>query len=48
MTNGTAELAPLRPARHRMARAYIKVYFQYFPVSQPEEDQDDRNALYCL
>lgn len=43
-----AELGPLRPARHRMGRAYIKAYFRHFPVSRPEDDQDDRNALYCL
>jgi len=43
-----AELGPLRPARHKMGRAYIKAYFRHFPVSSPEEDQDDRNALYCL
>ncbi len=42
------ELAPLRPARHQMGRSYIKAYFRHFPISAPEEDQDDRNALYCL
>ncbi len=42
------ELAPLRPVRHRMGKPYIKAYFTHFPVSDPEEDQDDRNALYCL
>ena len=42
------ELAPMRPARHRMTKPYVKAYFRHFPVSAPEEDQDDRNALYCL
>ncbi|KAI9659639.1 MAG: hypothetical protein M1831_003720 [Alyxoria varia] len=42
------ELAPLRPVRHRMGKPYVKAYFKHFPVSPPEEDQDDRNALYCL
>ncbi|KAL9012660.1 MAG: hypothetical protein Q9173_002584 [Seirophora scorigena] len=42
------ELAPMRPVRHRMGRQYVKAYFKYFPISPPEEDQDDRNALYCL
>ena len=42
------ELAPLRPVRHRMGKPYIKAYFKHFPISDPEEDQDDRNALYCL
>lgn len=43
------ELAPLRPSRHRMStEPYIKTYFNYSDASAPEEDQDDRNALYCL
>jgi len=31
-----------------MGKAYVKAYFQHFPISDPDEDQDDRNALYCL
>ncbi|MCJ1352958.1 MAG: hypothetical protein MMC33_002942 [Icmadophila ericetorum] len=42
------ELAPWRPARHKMGKSYIKQYFKHFPISPPEEDQDDRNALYCM
>ncbi|TVY68624.1 Protein-ribulosamine 3-kinase-like protein [Lachnellula suecica] len=42
------ELAPLRPIRHKMRKPYVKAYFKNFPISAPEEDQDDRNALYCL
>ncbi|KAM0795981.1 Fructosamine kinase-domain-containing protein [Usnea florida] len=42
------ELAPLRPIRHRMGKQYVKAYFDHFQKSNPEEDQDDRNALYCL
>ncbi|KAL8713850.1 MAG: hypothetical protein Q9220_001995 [cf. Caloplaca sp. 1 TL-2023] len=42
------DLAPLRPVRHRMGQEYVDAYFRYFPISPPEEDQDDRNALYCL
>lgn len=45
---GSVELAPLRPARHRMGKTYVEAYFKHFPVSDPVEDQDDRNALYCL
>lgn len=26
----------------------MEAYFKYFPISLPEEDQNDRNALYCL
>ena len=47
-TDKTDELAPWRPSRHKMGKQYIKAYFDYFQVSAPEEDQDDRNALYCL
>ncbi|KAL9581455.1 MAG: hypothetical protein Q9212_003890 [Teloschistes hypoglaucus] len=28
--------------------AHNESYFKHFPISLPEEDQDDRNALYCL
>lgn len=42
------ELAPLRPIRHKMGKQYVKAYFEHFQMSDPEEDQDDRNALYCL
>ncbi|KAL8643144.1 MAG: hypothetical protein Q9226_008426 [Calogaya cf. arnoldii] len=42
------DLAPIRPVRHRMGKEYVKAYFRDFPISPPEEDQDDRNALYCL
>lgn len=31
-----------------MGKQYVKAYFRHFPISHPEEDQDDRNALYCL
>ena len=42
------ELATLRPARHRMGKTYVDAYFKHFPISDPVEDQDDRNTLYCL
>ena len=31
-----------------MGQSYVKAYFKNFPISDPEEDQDDRNALYNL
>ncbi|KAL9070351.1 MAG: hypothetical protein Q9161_004909 [Pseudevernia consocians] len=31
-----------------MGKQYVKAYFEHFQKSEPEEDQDDRNALYCL
>ena len=47
-TDRIVELAPLRPIRHKMGKQYVKAYFEHFHKSEPEEDQDDRNALYCL
>ena len=42
------EMAAWRPIRHQIGRQFMKAYFTYFPVSAPEEDQDDRNLLYYL
>ena len=47
-TDRIVELAPLRPVRHKMGKQYVKAYFEHLQKSDPEEDQDDRNALYCL
>jgi hypothetical protein len=48
LTESPVELAPLRPIRHNMRTQYVEAYFKHFQISSPEEDQDDRNALYCL
>ncbi|ESZ91086.1 hypothetical protein SBOR_8519 [Sclerotinia borealis F-4128] len=42
------QMVAWRPIRHLTGKQYIKAYFHYFPVSAPEEDQDDRNMLYYL
>ena len=42
------ELLPLRPVRHRMRKEYIETHFKEVNPSEPEEDHDDRNVLYCL
>lgn len=42
------EMAAWRPTRHLLGKEYKKAYFQRFPPSAPEEDQDDRNLLYYL
>ena len=34
--------------RYRFGKSYIKAYQKNFPVSAPEEDHDDRNALYSM
>ncbi|KAH0536795.1 hypothetical protein FGG08_006363 [Glutinoglossum americanum] len=42
------ELGPWRPTRHKIGKLYVHAYHKYFPISVPEEDFDDRNALYCI
>ncbi|KAF3007313.1 hypothetical protein E8E14_005157 [Neopestalotiopsis sp. 37M] len=42
------EMAPWRPARQKMGKAYVEAYLKHFPPSDPVEDFDGRNALYAL
>jgi protein-ribulosamine 3-kinase len=42
------ELAPWRPTRHKISKPYVTEYLKHFPISEPAEDFDDRNALYCV
>jgi len=42
------EIGTWRQMRYRFGKSYIKAYQKYFPVSAPEEDHDDRNALYSM
>lgn len=42
------EVGTWRALRYRFGKSYIKAYQKYFPVSAPEEDHDDRNALYSM
>jgi len=44
----TDELAPWRPTRHKIGKPYVTEYLKHFPISEPAEDFDDRNALYCM
>lgn len=38
-----------RAPRHRLSnKSYIQNYKKNFPISEPEEDWDDRNLLYSL
>ena len=48
LTKEIVELAPLRPIRHRMGKGYIEAYLNEVDPSEPREDYNDRNALYCL
>jgi protein-ribulosamine 3-kinase len=42
------ELAPWRPIRHNIGRPYINEYLKHFAVTDPAEDFEDRNLLYCM
>jgi protein-ribulosamine 3-kinase len=37
-----------RASRYRFGRAYLREYQKYVPVSAPEEDWGERNALYGM
>lgn len=43
-----ADLACCRAPRYRMGRAYVKEYFKNILPSKPEEDFEDRFALYAM
>ncbi|KAJ5628449.1 Fructosamine/Ketosamine-3-kinase [Penicillium lividum] len=47
-THHEYDLAPWRPVRHKIGKPYVEEYLKYFPASEPTEDFDDRNALYCV
>ncbi|MCJ1269176.1 hypothetical protein MMC22_009065 [Lobaria immixta] len=42
------ELGNWRPERNRFSRSYFTAYHSHFPKASPEEDYDDRNALYAM
>ncbi|KAF3056226.1 Alcohol dehydrogenase [NADP(+)] [Daldinia childiae] len=42
------ELGNWRPERNKFTRRYFKAYHSHIPKSEPQEDYDDRNALYSL
>jgi len=42
------ELGNWRPERNKFSRSYFNAYHSHFPKAAPEEDYDDRNALYAL
>ena len=41
------EMGTWRPVRYKLGRPYMEAYHKFFPISAPEEDHDDRNALYA-
>ncbi len=43
-----SDLGSWRPLRYRMGKSYLRPYFRHMIISPPEEDWDDRNALYAL
>ncbi|KAI0895594.1 Fructosamine kinase-domain-containing protein [Annulohypoxylon nitens] len=42
------ELGNWRPERNKFTRRYYQAYHSHIPKSEPQEDYDDRNALYSL
>ncbi|KAH8650076.1 Fructosamine kinase-domain-containing protein [Xylariales sp. PMI_506] len=42
------EIGTWRQMRYRFGKSYIRSYQKYFPPAAPEEDHDDRNALYSI
>lgn len=42
------ELHMMRQSRYRFGQEYVQRYIEIFHASQPEEDFDDRNALYAM
>lgn len=42
------ELGNWRPERNRFTQEYFDAYHAHYPKSAPEEDYDDRNALYAM
>jgi protein-ribulosamine 3-kinase len=43
----TADLGVWRATWNKIGKPYITRYHKNFPISPPEEDHDDRNALYA-
>ncbi|KAG4424638.1 hypothetical protein IFR04_002171 [Cadophora malorum] len=42
------ELGNWRPERNKFSRVYFNAYHSHIPKTYPEEDYDDRNALYSM
>ena len=34
--------------RYRLGRHWMREYHKSFPISDPEDDYEDRNALYAM
>ncbi|KAL8907432.1 MAG: hypothetical protein Q9207_001402 [Kuettlingeria erythrocarpa] len=46
-SNQADDLGVWRQTWNRIGKRYVAQYHEHFPASAPEEDQDDRNALYA-
>ncbi|KAI1259463.1 Fructosamine kinase-domain-containing protein [Xylariaceae sp. FL1019] len=42
------DLQSMRAARNKLGREFVNAYKEQVGASKPEEDFDDRNALYCM
>jgi len=48
LTGIVADLGVFRNPRYPLGKGYLKEYWKHVPISEPEEDVDDRNTLYML
>ncbi|GAW16790.1 hypothetical protein ANO14919_062280 [Xylariales sp. No.14919] len=44
----TDELGNWRPERNKFTQKYFNAYHSHIPKSAPEDDYEDRNALYAM
>ena len=42
------ELGSFRVPRYRLGQRWLKEYHEHFPISEPEDDSDDRNLIYSM
>ena len=42
------ELGSFRVPRYRLGRQWLKEYRKHFPISEPQDDVDDRNLIYSM
>lgn len=48
MADKKRDIAPWGLLRHKLGKPYMSAYLRHFPISEPAEDFEDRNALYIL
>lgn len=48
LTIGADELGSFRVPRYRLGLQWLKEYNKHFPISEPQDDFDDRNLIYSM